>query len=137
MITNKDRENAVSMTKIWIRDSEGNQLEDIAGIIARIRAESAEQARKEAADRAVSWVNANLRDKHEPIMSKKLEEDELRAAILGDSAPVSTDSEKLAIAVKALEEINHKRDDQPDCNLSVDYLDAWDISDRALKEIQG
>ena len=94
MITNKDRENAVSMTKIWIRDSEGNQLEDIAGIISRIRAESAEQARKEA-------------------------------------------DEKLAIAVKALEEINHKRDDQPDCNLSVDYLDAWDISDRALKEIQG
>ena len=58
MITNKDRENAVSMTKIWIRDSEGNQLEDIAGIIAHIRAESADQARKEADEKLAIAVKA-------------------------------------------------------------------------------
>lgn len=39
--------------------------------------------RKECADRAVAWVNQCLVDEHMPIMYKRLEEDELRAAIEG------------------------------------------------------
>lgn len=39
--------------------------------------------RKECADRAVEWVNQNLCDEHMPIMYKRLEENELRAAIEG------------------------------------------------------
>jgi len=36
-----------------------------------------------AADRAVAWVNQCLCDEHMPIMCKRLEEDDLRAAIVG------------------------------------------------------
>ena len=55
------------------------------GCIATKLSEAAEEARKEAADVAVEWVNKNLCDEHMPIMSKRLEEDELRAAILKEA----------------------------------------------------
>ena len=38
---------------------------------------------QEAANRAVVWVNQCLCDEHMPIMCKRLEEDDLRAAIVG------------------------------------------------------
>ena len=53
--------------------------------VARIRSEAVEEARKEAADIAVEWVNKNLCDEHMPIMFKRMEEDELRAAILKEA----------------------------------------------------
>ena len=91
MITNYDREIGVSMTKIWIRDSEGNQLEEIAGIIARIRSESAEQARKEAADSAMAFYARDC-EGCKPRQAEDCNERcphiaELRAAILGDGNP--------------------------------------------------
>ena len=84
--------------------------------------ESAEQARKEAAERAVKFVDNNYNAFGE---WDNVAFDNLRAAILGDPAPVSTDSEKLAIAVKALEDIREMR-----CG------DSWKVAHEALKEIQ-
>ena len=54
----------------------------IVNRFARIRKE----ARKKAAGIAVKWVNKNLCDEHMPIMCKRMEEDELRAAILKEAA---------------------------------------------------
>ena len=54
----------------------------IVNRFARIRKE----AREEAAGIAVKWVNKNLCDEHMPIMCKRMEEDELRAAILKEAA---------------------------------------------------
>ena len=89
MITNKDRKDAVLMTKIWMRDSEGNQLEYLAGIIARIRAEAAEEARKEAADKAVEWVRSKggypYDERYEFDIDPETFDDELRAAILKEA----------------------------------------------------
>ena len=109
MITNKDREAAVSMTRIWMRDNEGNQLEGLAGIIARIRAEYADQARKEAVD---SETLSDIRRICEIILGNNFGNHELDSlafyvghnpAILNSTAQErKTDAEKLAIAVKAL-----------------------------------
>lgn len=50
------------------------------------RADMAEASLKIVADVAVAWVNRNLCDEHMPIMCKALEEDGLRAAIMGVKA---------------------------------------------------
>lgn len=121
MITDKDREDAVSMTRIWIRDSEGNQLEELAGIISRIRRESADQARKEAAENGIIFMQERL----VPGVFTDIMLDEMRAAILGETVKEGkTDAEKLAIAVKALE------------NISGRGMTGGGIAKRALKEIQ-
>lgn len=60
-----------------------------------IRAESADQVRKEAAERAIEWLDISMQ--HVPNTSRSIRKLMLRDAILGDSAPVSTDSEKLGI----------------------------------------
>ena len=109
----------------------------LADKIARIRQESADQARKEAAERvACAW-----REHGEDITLRML-----RESILGDSAPVSTDSEKLAIAVKALEEINtlgtysmfFGRTTTGERIDSTTIINIYGIKARdALKEIQG
>jgi hypothetical protein len=62
----------------------------------------------------------------------------LRAAIIGDSVTVSTDSEKLAIAVKALEYVVSKG--MPSNVFESQYSrlqDACTTAGDALKEIQG
>ena len=148
MITEKDREEAkiiCSAIKIPIEMSIGGlkivttvstggilaklNSETIAQIVYGIRAESAEQARKEAAERVASaW-----REHGEDITLRILQE-----SILGDSVikeNLITDhipdiGKKLAIAVKALEEasiILSKTDG--------DY-DALCAIRQALKEIQ-
>lgn len=123
MITNKDREDAVSMTRIWIRDSEGNQLEELAGIISRIRSKLADQARKEAAER----VSRAWREHGEDITLRTI-----RTAILDDSTTdrIHDSGEKLAIAAKALEKINERH------SFADIVDDSYIISHDALKEIQ-
>ena len=92
------------------------------------RAESAEQAREEAAERvAYAWrehgENITLRIIHDAILSTVNESFTV--------APVSTDAEKLSIAVKALESAS--------IGLAVrdgDY-ETLSLIRQALKEIQG
>ena len=148
MITDKDREDAkiiCSSIKIPIELSIGGlkivttvstgeilaklNSETIAQILYGIRAESAEQARKEAAERVASaW-----REHGEDITLRML-----RESILGDSARVSTEGEKLAIAVKALEEIKQIRKAGPAFESHFSKLqDIGRITNDALKEIQG
>lgn len=95
---------------------------------------SAEQARKEAAERAVAF----LKKEWYWFNDDTCYADELREAILGDSVAVSTDTEKLAIAVKALialygwikAEVENFGATCPD-----DFI--IDMVEIALKEIQG
>jgi hypothetical protein len=95
MITDKD----ISEARIIIDMVGGNSIQwrEVRDIISRIRAESAEQARKEAADRLCDSCHGK-----EDGMCGECPD---RAVIL--NSPVKegkTDAEKLAIAVKALEE---------------------------------
>ena len=133
MITEKDKKLGEEIIAIWQETLSFKQ----AGLliyekVANIRAESAEQARKEAADRVVEWVNKNLVNEHMPIMCKRLEEDDIRAVIL--STPVKegkTDAEKLAIAMKTLESVvSYVRDNEQTIRRMTDIVEA------ALKEIQ-
>jgi hypothetical protein len=102
------------------------QVESL-GTIPEIILRSSEQARKEAADRAEVWlVKASYRW---PILGSDIAS--IRRAIIGTSTPVSTDSEKLAIAVKALEEILYRH------GLEAGVAaDCCHIANTALKEIQ-
>ena len=103
MITEKDKEDAkiiCSAIKIPIELSIGGlkivatvstgeilakmNSDTIAQILYGIRTESAEQARKEAADRAVEWLDISMQ--HVPSTSRSIQKQMLRAAILGDSA---------------------------------------------------
>lgn len=99
---------------------------------------SAEQARKEAAERAVAFVDNNLMGFADCDVGLLRD---LRAAILGDSETVSTDTEKLAIAVKALEVIRDNALNPAHTMTTLGLEQVTDanraISDRALKEIQG
>ena len=139
MITDKDREDLIEDIRAyndgWMLE-EGKDRDRLIEFENVIRAESADQARKEAADRAVDflkkewyWFNADA-----------CYANELRTAILGDTAPVSTDSEKLAIAVKALKNIIDGNDLACERGES---MASWMDSDfrrqakDALKEIQG
>lgn len=94
----------------------------------RIRTESADQARKEAAERvAYAW-----REHGEDITLRTLRDAVL--STVNESftvAPVSTDAEKLAIAVKALEEVSIIL-----AKTDGDYNALCTIR-QALKEIQG
>ena len=147
MITDKDMEDAkiiCSAIKIPIELSIGGlkivttvstgeilakmNSDTIAQILYGIRAESAEQARKEAAERvAYAWrehgEDITLRIIHDAILSTVNESFTV--------AHVYTDSEKLAIAVKALESAS--------IGLAVrdgDY-ETLSLIRQALKEIQG
>jgi hypothetical protein len=129
MITDKDMKEAKAIIKAE-RDDKGFTVESIAALFARIRVESAEQARKEAAGKvgelASIAFNANMRT---PEGYKKMVAD--FTAILGDSTTVSTDSEKLAIAAKVLEEILYRH------GLEAGVAaDCCHIANTALKEIQ-
>lgn len=99
---------------------------------------SAEQARKEAAERAVAFVDNNIMGFADCDVGLLRD---LRAAILGDSETVSTDTEKLAIAVKALEVIRDNALNPAHTMTTLGLEQVTDanraISDRALKEIQG
>lgn len=131
MITNKDKEYAAIMTKIWIRDSEGGQLEDLAGIISRIRTKSADQTRKEAAER----VTRAWREHGEGITLRTL-----RTAILDDHTAdhIHDTGEKLAIAVKALEKISRKGKASSAFDDHFSRLqDSCAFANDALREIQG
>jgi hypothetical protein len=139
MITDKDREDAKAYleklfsgktgTGSWhgINDkwSESELVEMQTGRDYRIRAESAEQARKESAELAVEYCSTLF-----PWGKDGSYAQGLRDAIIGDSAPVSTDSEKLAIAVKALEKINERH------SFADIVDDSYIISRDALREIQ-
>lgn len=146
-VTDKDRESADMLIRRLYKEFSSNlsarvgisSLEtEIACHISSIRAESAEQARKEAAERVRKVMNVS-EGGSDTI-------DKICAAILGDSAAVSTDSEKLAIAVKALEEIKtlgtHStlsgRTTTGERIDSTTIINTYGIKARdALKEIQG
>jgi CRISPR/Cas system CSM-associated protein Csm2 small subunit len=148
MITDKDREEAKTLCErmkvvqsVYVgcvrRPDEIKQIfntpEDIerfASFISRIRRESADQARKEAAERvACAW-----REHGEGITLRTI-----RDAILDDSATDHIhDSEKLAVAVKALEYVVSKS--LPSSAFESHYSrlqDACAKASDALKEIQG
>lgn len=131
MITDKDREDLIEDIRAyndgWMLE-EGKDRDRLIEFENVIRTESADQARKEAADRVVSaW-----REHGEDITLRTL-----RSAIIGESATdhivdankkddhIPDIGKKLAIAVKALEEI---RDGD---------LQHNKIACDALKEIQG
>ena len=124
MITDRDKEDAENIAGLY---APYDCDEMAAGYVSTIRAESAEQARKEAAERAVDF----LKKEWYWFNDDACYANELRTAILGDSAPVSTDSEKLAIAVKALES----------ASMSLAFYDGdygtLSLVRQALKEIQG
>ena len=115
-----------------------NGLESGARRISNIRAESADQARKEAVERvAYAW-----REHGEDITLRII-----RDAILSTVnesftvAPVSTDAEKLAVAVKALEVIRDNTLNPAYTMTKLGLEETTDanhaLSTKALKEIQG
>ena len=132
MITDKDREDAENIAGLY---APYDCDEMAAGYVSTIRAESADQARKEASERVASaWrehgEDITLRIIHEAILSTVNESFTV--------APVSTDAEKLAIAVKALEEIKQIRKAGPAFESHFSKLqDIGRITNDALKEIQG
>ena len=108
MITDKDREEAKNIydsIKIPIEVSVGGLKiasviqtgtilekingDDLADHIARIRAEAAKEARKEAADKAVEWVRSKggypYDERYEFDIDSETFADELRAAILKEA----------------------------------------------------
>lgn len=115
MTTDKDELDARII--IDMVDGDSDKWREIRDYIQRIRAESADQARKEAAERVASAWRV-----YEEDITLRI----LREAILGDSVAVSTDSEKLSIAVKALEDIDNAGNGSH-CSI---------IARDALKEIQ-
>ncbi len=143
MITDNDREDLIEDIRAyndgWMLE-EGKDRDRLIEFENVIRAESAEQTRKEAAERvAYAWrehgEDITLRIIHDAILSTVNESFTV--------APVSTDAEKLSIAVNALERIRDKNDkllkvskhhfcDYKDCAMS-----NYQISINALKEIQG
>jgi hypothetical protein len=147
MITDKDREDAKAYleklfsgktgTGSWhgINDkwSESELVEMQTGRDYRIRAESAEQARKESAELAVEYCSTLF-----PWGKDGSYAQGLRDAIIGDSAPVSTDAEKLAVAVKALEKISRKGKASSAFDSHFSRLqDSCAFANDALREIQG
>jgi hypothetical protein len=135
MITEKDREEAVAIVNLAVKVAQPfgaePELESLCEELARIRAESAEQARKEAADRVRKEFGAQEGGSNTI--------DRVCVAILGDSVikeSLITDhipdiGKKLAIAVKALEEILYRH------GLEAGVAaDCCHIANTALKEIQ-
>lgn len=152
MITDKDME----ATNKYVNEIGAMFNDDMHGfrsemyiLVSRIRTESAEQARKEAAERAVRFFD-DFRICVPPNKYNMPQEtlEQLRAAIIGDSVikenlttdhkydcatsvtQEKTDAEKLAIAVKALEKINERH------SFADIVDDSYIISRDALKEIQ-
>lgn len=133
MTYDKDREDKndaydVALKILSLGNTESTP-DNIADIINKHATESANQERKEAAERVASaW-----REHGEDITLRILQE-----SILGDSVAVSTDSEKLAIAVKALEEIESKHIPSNVFESQYSRLqEACTKARDALKEIQG
>jgi len=88
MITDKDREDLIEDIRAyndgWMLE-EGKDRDRLIEFENVIRAESAEQARKEAAERAVEWFKTVF------CVPESARTKGLRAAIIGDSVTVSTD----------------------------------------------
>ena len=128
MITDKDRENF----ELWLRTYcfQAPRERDYQ-LMKDVWLESAEQVRKEAAERVRKVMNVS-EGGSDTI-------DKICAAILSTPTPVSTDSEKLAIAVKALEyvicqDVNPTTTElSPTTRIRLCSTKARD----ALKEIQG
>ena len=128
MTYDKDREDKndaydVALKILSLGNTESTP-DNIADIINKHATESAEQARKEAAERVASaW-----REHGEDITLRTL-----RTAILDDStaAPVPDIGKKLAIAVNALKDIGDKHGLEPGA-----AADCCNIAANALKEIQ-
>ena len=142
MITDKDREEAINVIAAYL----GGGKEQVAKELSFFRAELAEQARKEAAENGILFMQERL----VPGVFTDIMLDELRAAILDDSASdhivgtnkkvdqIPDTGKKLAIAVKALEEIatlNTGTWDKP-VPFSVLWNDSSRIITDALKDIQ-
>lgn len=157
MITDKDREEArvfcekiKVVQSVWVNGKQrpdevkqifntSENIENVAGFIARIRTESAEQARKEAADRAVEWIMKRI----VPGVFADILVQDIRFSILTDADTNKKDDhipdigEKLAIAVKALEYVVSKG--MPSNVFESQYSrlqDACTTAGDALKEIQ-
>ncbi len=133
MITDKDREDKndaydVALKILSLGNTESTPG-NIADIINKHATESADQARKEAAERAEkAWRE------HGDGITLRI----LRESILGDYATDQIEGEKLAIAVKALEEIKQIRKAGPAFESHFSKLqDIGRITNDALKEIQG
>ena len=94
MITDKDREHVKPILKRILLAVEPFADEPALALFCEALEESADHARKEAAERVRKVMNVS-EGGSDTI-------DKICAAILGDSAAVSPDSDKLAIAVKAL-----------------------------------
>ena len=129
MITDKD----IAESEIIVNAVRaGRSVKDIAFRVSEVRAESAEQARKEAAERVASaWrehgEDTTLRILRDAILSTVNESFTV--------APVSTDVEKLSIAVNALGYVKSLASTETTKGELV-YVDFTEVRD-ALKEIQG
>jgi ribosomal protein S2 len=124
MITDKD----IAEAEIIVNAIKaGRSVKDIAFRVSEVRTESAEQARKEAAENGIIFMQERL----VPGVFTDIMLDEMRAAILGENVKEGkTDAEKLAIAVKALESASISI-----AKTDGDY-DALCVVRDALKEIQ-
>lgn len=144
MITDKDREDKndaydVALKILSLGNTESTP-DNISDIINKHATESADQARKEAADRAVEWIMNRL----VPGVLADIIVQDLRYSILTDndnskkSDHVPDIGEKLAIAVKALEEIESKHIPSNVFESQYSRLqEACTKARDALKEIQG
>jgi len=143
MITDKDREDKndaydVALKILSLGNTESTPG-NIADIINKHATESAEQARKEAADRAVEWIMKKI----VPGVFADILVQDLMFSILTDAETNKKDdhipdSEKLAIAVKALEYVVSKS--MPSNVFESQYSrlqEACTKARDALKEIQG
>ena len=137
MITDKDREDKndaydVALKILSLGNTESTPG-NIADIINKHATESAEQARKEAAERAVEWIMKRI----VPGVFADILVQDLRFSILTDTETnkkadhIPDISEKLAIAVKALKDIGDKHGLEPGA-----AADCCNIAANALKEIQ-
>ena len=144
MITDKDWEDKndaydVALKILSLGNTESTP-DNISDIINKHATESADQARKEAADRAVEWIMKKV----VPGVFADILVQDLRFSILTDTETnKKTDhipdiSEKLAIAVNALEYVVSKS--MPSNVFESQYSrlqEACTKARDALKEIQG
>ena len=139
MIIDKNREvvNEIHNACEWGAFNKAHEVLD--RYVSRIHAESAEQERKEAAERAVKFVDQFDEDAQDGDFWTSAD---LQNVILNSSVKEGkTDSEKLSIAVKALEVIRDNALNPAHTMTKFGLEQVTDanraISDRALKEIQG
>jgi len=140
MKTEKDMERAETILRTMADLDLVSRIEMLVSVFARISAEAADQARKEAAERAVGWIMKRI----VPGVFADILVQDIRFSILTDTETnKKTDhlpdtGKKLAIAVKALEEIKQIRKAGPAFESHFSKLqDIGRITNDALKEIQG